>query len=671
MRGWWNLIVLWCGMIFSVAVRADGPADNNPETVRPVPPPGIEVPAEQRAELEKRLAELQTAIDKLRTAKSPLAGDALPDLEIYRRAVAEALELNEIFTPAEIDHARELLRQGLQRAEDVAAGKAPWAEQTGLVVRGFTSRLDRTVQPYGLVIPANYRGDGPPVRLDVWLHGRGEKVSELVFLKQRSTQVGSISPPDTIVLQPYGRYSNAFKFAGEIDVLEAIADVQRRYRIDPDRIAIRGFSMGGAGCWQFAVHYPDRWFAATPGAGFSETPEFLKHFQKETLAPTPWEEKLWRLYDCPGYAINLLQCPTIAYSGENDIQKQAADVMERALAEQQIRLTHLIGPQTGHSIHPDAAAEIERRLASIARQPRIPVPTRVQFATFTLRYNRVYWLTVTGLEKHWEPCRVDAQIGLGNIIRVQATNVTGLSFNIPPGSSPFDPQQPVRVEVNGQTIGGPRPSSDRAWSFSWHAPNQPSACKLRKQHGLQGPIDDAFMDTFVVVRPTGTAFHPAVEKWTRGELAHFIEHWRKHFRGHAIVKDDTAITAEDIASANLILFGDRKSNAVIERIAGQLPIEWQGAFLKVGEQSYSAVDHAPVLIYPNPLNERRYVVLNSGFTFREYDYLNNARQVPRLPDWAVVDLRSPPTTQYPGKIAAAGFFDEQWNLPTTKQTARE
>jgi hypothetical protein len=66
------------------------------------------------------------------------------------------------------------------------------------------------------------------------------------------------------------------------------------------------------------------------------------------------------------------------------------------------------------------------------------------------------------------------------------------------------------------------------------------------------------------------------------------------------------------------------------------------------------------MIYPNPLNPKKYVVINSGFTFREYDYLNNARQVPRLPDWAIVDISEPPTTQWPGRIVNAGFFDEQW-----------
>jgi hypothetical protein len=53
-------------------------------------------------------------------------------------------------------------------------------------------------------------------------------------------------------------------------------------------------------------------------------------------------------------------------------------------------------------------------------------------------------------------------------------------------------------------------------------------------------------------------------------------------------------------------------------------------------------------------------VLNSGFTFREYDYLNNARQIAKLPDWAVVDITTPPNPRYPGKIVTAGFFNEEW-----------
>ena len=53
-------------------------------------------------------------------------------------------------------------------------------------------------------------------------------------------------------------------------------------------------------------------------------------------------------------------------------------------------------------------------------------------------------------------------------------------------------------------------------------------------------------------------------------------------------------------------------------------------------------------------------MLNSGFTFRDYDYLNNARQMPKLPDYAIIDVRTPPSPRWPGKVVTAGFFDEKW-----------
>ena len=164
------------------------------------------------------------------------------------------------------------------------------------------------------------------------------------------------------------------------------------------------------------------------------------------------------------------------------------------------------------------------------------------------------------------------------------------------------------------------------------------------------------------MRPSGRAAHAAVGEWAEGELDRAIEHWRRQFRGQARVKTDEEITDADLASANLVLWGDPSSNKVLGRLAGQLPIVWKEDSIVVGERSFAADRHALVMTYPNPLNPRRYVVLNSGFTYRDYAYLNNARQVPKLPDWAVVDLSVPPNAVWPGKIAAADFFDERWQL---------
>ena len=132
---------------------------------------------------------------------------------------------------------------------------------------------------------------------------------------------GEFTPPDTLVLHPYGRFCNAFKFAGETDVFEALAHAQKFYPVDTNRLAVRGFSMGGAGTWHLAAHHPEVWAAAAPGAGFAETADYTGALAKEPKPPW-YEQKLWHLCDATDYALNLLHVPTIAYSGEIDKQKR-------------------------------------------------------------------------------------------------------------------------------------------------------------------------------------------------------------------------------------------------------------------------------------------------------------------------------------------------------------
>lgn len=651
-----------------VLALADGPADNIPTNVRRIPKLGVEVPAERRAKWETGLRNLAVKIDGLRGGKDAKKLELLPDVEIFYKAVHDALTYQEFFDAREFDFADKALAMGVERADQLAAGQTPWTTASGLVVRGYVSKIDGSVQPYGLVVPESYTSKGPGrFRCDLWFHGRGETLSELNFLRDRTTNVGQYAPEDTLVLHPYGRYCNANKFAGEIDVLESLDSVKKRYRVDDECIAVRGFSMGGASTWQFAVHYPDRWFAANPGAGFSETPDFLKVFQQETLKPTWWEQKLWNWYDCPGWCINLRHCPTIAYSGEIDRQKQAADVMEKALAEQGISLTHIIGPKTGHQIHAQSKIDIEQRMKSLVRSGRETHPIDLEFATYTLRYNKQFWVTVDGLSEHWSRATVSASMLAGEV-KLETEGVTDLTLSFGAGEAPFDVQSPLIISIGGQELEGPPPKSDRSWKVSlhrgrdgWRLGKRPEA-GLRKAHGMQGPIDDAFLDRFLFVRPTGKPWHEPTGKWSSAELERAIEHWRRHFRGTAQVKDDTAITPEDIASANLVLWGDPSSNAVLKQIAEKLPIRWTAENIAVGERVYPSDKHALIAVYPNPLNPSRYVVLNSSFTFRDYAYLNNARQVPMLPDWAVVDLTTPPNSIWPGKIADADFFDEAWQL---------
>jgi hypothetical protein len=281
------------------------------------------------------------------------------------------------------------------------------------------------------------------------------------------------------------------------------------------------------------------------------------------------------------------------------------------------------------------------------------------------------WVTLDGMEHHWERARVNADIVSDHEIQVTTDNATALTLSMPPGLCPLDPTRHPVVRIDGRKLEAPKPGSDRSWTARFQKSgarwtlcesDSPWPGQLKKRHGLQGPIDDAFTDSFLMVKPTGRPFHAVAGQWTIAEFSRATNEWRRQFRGLARVKDDTQVTEADIRDHHLVLWGDPSSNRLLARIADQLPLGWNAEKIQLGSKAYDAAHHAPVLVYPNPLHPARYVVINSGFTFREYDYLNNARQVPKLPDFAVINLETPPSARAPGDIVAAGFFDENWRL---------
>ena len=112
------------------------------QQIRPVPPPGVPVSDNDRAELEAGLKRLRASLDGIRGV------GVAPDVQIFHDAVRYALTYNEFFRPEEIGRAKELLRQGQSRAEELSQGRASWPSATGLVVRGYVSKIDGSVQPY-------------------------------------------------------------------------------------------------------------------------------------------------------------------------------------------------------------------------------------------------------------------------------------------------------------------------------------------------------------------------------------------------------------------------------------------------------------------------------------------------------------------------------------------
>ena len=591
---------------------------------RRLPPPGTHLPGAETLKAQAaRLAELEA-----RVVDQPRYADAA----IYTKAVRLAHRHGEFYGEKASSYVDEALDQTEERLDALAKNQTPWLEKRGLLTCGFRSKLDGSIQPFGLEIPKDL-DLAKKVPLYVWLHGRGDKNTDLYFLRDRAKKRSPFQFEDGITLHPFGRQCIGYKSAGEIDVLEAIDDVKARYQVDEKRVILLGFSMGGAGAWHMGAHYADEWAVVHAGAGFAETAQYIK--LKPANYPPSYEQTLWTIYDVPNYTRNLLNQPVVAYSGEKDKQIQAAQVMEAALRQEKHTLYHVIGPGMGHKYHDVSIKKIKTWLKEQLAQADAPKDTWT-WQTRTLRYPGDGPFRITGLREHYQDSRLDAKLLTSGIYDVTTINLTSFSL-----------RENANLRIDGQVMTPAGPGSFQRLEDGTWTPGELTG--LRKRPGLQGPIDDAFLDPFLEVK------EGELTGWEASERDHFHERWSALFRGQVRVgspnKDD-----------HLLYWGTPKSSPTIKKLMDAIPIHWDDEMIRIGNHAWPSDHHRLLLIYPNPGNPNRYIVLNSGPTFREAHDRTNSLQNPKLGDWAVIDTRTPPNAEAAGKVVASGFFDEQWQV---------
>ena len=176
------------------------------------------------------------------------------------------------------------------------------------------------------------------------------------------------------------------------------------------------------------------------------------------------------------------------------------------------------------------------------------------------------------------------------------------------------------------------------------------------------------MAPFLVATPDDTTAaagggDSAVDGWVAEELSHLLNRWAGLFRGDARVKKASDVTEQDKARFNLVLWGTPATNSIVADFLStpELPFAWDGTgCAKIGEREFRGPAIVPQLIFPSPFGAGRYVLLNSGTTFREGHDTTNSMQNAKLPDWAVVDVTTAPSPVSPGRVVLAGFCDEKW-----------
>jgi hypothetical protein len=649
------------------------------------PKPTAALSAEQEAAIEKQLAGLKADFDSVK--KHPRSADAA----IFLKAVRYALDFDEWYDKKPEDAVKKasaLLDEAKKRILALKENKTPWMDGSGQKVLGYYSHIDDSPQPYGVEVPEGLEIGKKEIPMWIWLHGRGDTATDLNFVYSRlmAKKPGQFQPKGTMVIHPFGRFCNGWKSAGEIDVFECRDDAVSRFKVDKNRIALAGFSMGGAGAWHLGAHYADQWACVHTGAGFAD----VKRYQKLTPDKYPvwYEQKLWGVYDVPDYARNFLNVPLISYSGELDAQRDSAEYMMDVLGKQGIHPPHLIGPGMGHKYHPEVIKEVQSLIEKSVEKGRDLFPDEIHIQTKTPYYGRMKWMNLHGMEESWREARLDAKVLDGQTLEIKTSNVTRIVFYPPPQVRKGGGK--LKLILDGSVLNlaiGPELSQFQTMAQA--GPKVPGTmCRLIKENGVwrdfgsaqsfqhdspaggkpsshPGLMDMAFMKRFLVVLPDGKSSSSAVDAWVDSESTHFLTRWRSLMRGDVrVVK---ASEVPDVYEAgktqNLILWGTPESNSCIKAVLGSLPLEWNAKKTGMrGKPTFDAGTHIPALTYPCLKSPGFEIVINSGLTFREAHDRTNSLQNPKLPDWAILDITQAPSAESAGKVVAADFFDEKWQV---------
>ncbi len=528
-----------------------------------------------------------------------------------------------------------------------------------VVVHYYRCELDGTDQPYSAWVPRTY---DPKTKwpLVIQLHGLGGNY-----------RMGNVRREleDCIVVNPDGRGATDYKLWGELDIVRVLEDARKRYSVDDNRVYLYGVSMGGSGSWQLGVHYPDLFAALGPVCGNADHRVWEKLWQwGDTRNPT-WmsPKKRWveSTESAALYAENLLHLPAWCIHGDRDnvVPCDHSRSMVAAMRQAGCKVTFDEVEGAGHGVPGDRFPPM---IEWMKQQRRNPWPKRVVFKTAWRRHPGAYWVRIHRFAHGFADARVEAEQLGKRSVRVETDNVESFSLHLAPPL--FDKGAPIRVEVNGQATEHKAGADGwlrlRKQGDAWKPSAEPAG--LHKTPELEGPITHAFMQGFLIVFGTQGDDERA-KRVTRDEANILKDRWNRWARGKARVKADRDVKPEDIESLNLILVGTPECNSLIARVNGKLPIRIEDDAIAFGDKRFEGKDVGVKMVYPNPLNPKRYVALFSGATWRGVYQIvgrfGNWFDWGILDGWHWQDFAIFDNHSYsPETFLAVGYFDNDWRI---------
>jgi pimeloyl-ACP methyl ester carboxylesterase len=533
-----------------------------------------------------------------------------------------------------MDHFLECARTGADPYKGATSG-----------VRTCRSKIDGQILFYVFRLPKDYSPDRKyPV--DILLHSGAALIWVAGWIDGKpSSDPKRANKDERIWISPCGRGNNCYAAMGEVAVLEALRDLQKHYSVDADRVTIGGASMGGTGGFRLSTLHPDLFAAAhslTGGENYAvpvNNGRFDAMLAVDNLCNTGM-----CIWDAPK-------------EGHWKTNHQFSDWLRERAKKYPGSYPHLelTDPKGGHGI-------IERKLIAegwdwIRSQKRNPYPKRVVYKTYCLRYDGAYWARIDTVVDPAQPSRIEAELRNDGRIQVVAENID--RFHLMLAKELVGSATEVEIIVNGgmpckAAAGGPVSLARTASGWSVVGERYPKG--LVKKHALSGPVQDAFMGEPVLM-VYGTAESAAVEKSQKMVDDAVLSLFGPGDGGVTLHtpferKADRDLDASDITDKHLVLFGTPKQNLILRKIADKLPAKFLDQGVEIAGKPYR--DAGLVMVYPNPLNPERYVLILPE------DYCGGRAWT--FPDYLVVASVKDTKGRATQKVLAQGNFDARWQI---------
>jgi pimeloyl-ACP methyl ester carboxylesterase len=502
--------------------------------------------------------------------------------------------------------------------------------------RSFRSRIDGHLLVYQYRLPPKFDPAGK-YALQIYLHSAGGMGWPSWGVYGKPTR--NTSGCDRITVSFCGRGDNSYSAMGEVAVLEEIEDIRKHYPIDEDRIYLGGSSMGGTGSMRIAVNHPDLFAAVsslTGGTCFGLEPG---HGRFDALTC------IENLFNSP---LCIWDAPKEGWWTNNH---GLCDTMRAQAAKHPgyFNVLELTDPEGKHGgIDP----KLQKQGSEwIVQQKRNRYPRMIFHRTYTLRYATSHWLGVDMMDDPTALAQIEAMIADDGVLTVTTTNIRRFHIQVP--KEVVGTQAAMSVAIDGAgtlTAAVGEPVNFRRSATGWSVAKERFDQGLVKKPGLSGPVVDAFMEHPLLMvygtlqnrdRGAADAMIDKVQLSLWGPPVGAKTHYAKGER-----RADTAVSAADIAERNLILFGTPATNTFLRDIAASLPVAFSADGVRIGEQTFAGPGVGLAMIYPNPKNPERYILILPE------DYQGGSPLY--FPDWVVLKGAKP---------MAKGDFGNAWGLP--------